>query len=209
MCYSYNSQSENCDSFSVAKNRRRMYVDDEETYRKGIIMIYEKIKADFKPHYRSEFKRYLFDKRFLQQYGNIIKMVIDSNEYWNRLRQRVDFLAYIAVIKESSETNFMPHEIDPMNADCLFTLVETNVKEILTNPKEVLIDEIFRQYVRYTKGQFRPSTNYEYFAAPYFNTLVYKTSSCQGTIWLDQLTKDIFDKPLDQLVEELKDKMDI
>ncbi|MBU9714102.1 hypothetical protein [Evansella tamaricis] len=170
-------------------------------------MIYEKIMSDFKPTYREEFHWNLFNSLFLQEYGNIIKMIIDSNDYWNRLRQRIDFLVYIAVLQISSEDNIMPHEIDPMNADALFTLMETKVKELAKHPQDILIDEVFRQFVRYTKGQFKASANYEYFTAPYFNSIVYDAGSCNGTLWLDELTKEIFDKPLDQFVEELLKNM--
>lgn len=176
-----------------------MYITYEQILR-GNVYIYQRIQSEYKPSNAKEFHKRLGERAFLVQYEHIIKEIIDSNEFWNRLRQRVDFLAYSAILKHGGDV--CPHEIEPLNADCLFSLVEDDLKRQITDTEAILVDGIFQQYVRCTKGHFKLAGNYDYFTAPYFSR-TNESNPDQGTIWLDQLTEDLFDKPLDVLVERI------
>lgn len=172
-------------------------------------MIYQKIQSKYKPTYAKSLSKRLYDSAFLNEYGNIIITIMDSNEYWNKLRQRVDFLVYAYVLKHSSSKAISPEESNSLNVDCLFELVEQDIKRLKLDYEEILIDELFRQFTRCIKGKVIYSiSNYEYFTAPYFSSAVYGNISDQGTVYLDNLTHDLFDEPLNELVEAIIKRMD-
>lgn len=165
-------------------------------------MIYQRIQSNFKPTYSKELAKRLYDEQFIKANEHFIKEIIDSNEFWNRLRERVDFLAYAVILKIDSFKRINPYEMDPLNADFLFSLVEDEVKKLMPNLEEILIDVLFRQYVRCLNGHFKMTDNYVYFTAPFFSS-EYEKFPDQGTIWLDQLTTDLFDNALDTFVEDI------
>lgn len=165
-----------------------------------IVLIYEKLHSNYKPTYAKSLYNRLYDQRFLRSYGNILKMIIDSNEYWNKLRQRVDFLVYANVLKHSN-TEICPKESHAVDADALFNLIKEDIQRMNLDYEEILSDELFRQFTRCIKGNFVYSDiNYEYFSAPYFSNDVYGDYPDQGTIYLDNLTSDLFEEPLENLV---------
>ncbi|UCZ54946.1 hypothetical protein LGQ02_09450 [Bacillus shivajii] len=170
-------------------------------------MIYEKLKCDYKPSYAANLESRLHDTGFLQQYGNIIQMILDSNEYWNKLRQRVDFLVYSYVL-HYNEAAFCPKEGYSLYADWLFESIEEEIKGLRLNIEEILIDELFREFTRRIKGKFIYSDDsYEYFTAPYFNDQIYYEGIDQGTLYLDQLTEDLFDEALEELICKIQVRM--
>ncbi|RXI97785.1 hypothetical protein DS745_15570 [Anaerobacillus alkaliphilus] len=173
-------------------------------------MIYQKIHSNFRPTYAKSLHNRLYDSDFLQEYGNIIRLIIDSTEYWNKLRQRVDYLVYSFVLKHSSKEEVSPTESDPLNVDSLFELVEQDMKRLDLDYEAILIDELFRSFTRCIKGNFVYSdTHYDYFTAPYFSSEIYGDYPDQGTSYLDNLTEELFDEPLEVLIESIKKRVDI
>ncbi len=173
-------------------------------------MIYQKIHSSYRPTQAKSLQKRLYNSDFLQEYGNIIRLIIDSTEYWNKLRQRVDFLVYSFVLKHTSNEEISPKESDPLNVDCLFELVEHDLKSLHVDYEAILIDELFRQFARCINGNFvYTDTHYEYFTAPYFSSEIYGIYPDQGTSYLDNLTEELFDEALEGLVEKIKKRTDI
>ncbi|WP_139193163.1 hypothetical protein [Anaerobacillus alkalilacustris] len=173
------------------------------------MMIYQKIQSNYKPTYAKSLRNRLYNTSFLREYGNIMTTIIDSNQFWNNLRQRVDFLVYANVLKYSSFDKINPEETNTIEADLLFEQIEKEIKSLNLDYEEILIDELFRQFTRCINGKFIYSNNdYEYFSAPYFSSEVYGNIPDQGTIYLDNLTTDLFDEPLEELIKAITIRME-
>ncbi len=48
----------------------------------------------YKPYYSKQMSNLLVDSNFVKEHGKLLLSILESNYFWQKLKQRVDFLFY-------------------------------------------------------------------------------------------------------------------
>ena len=146
--------------------------------------------------------RYLKEPNFLKEHGMTILSILSSQSFWQSLKRRVDFLFYSFALQY--DAGISPKETYYLNADALFELGRSDIFGLKLNYEELLIDVLLRHFIAFLKGEPRSEEAYEFFSAPYCSSDPYNNIPSHGTIWLEQLTEELFREPLIILVRRIQ-----
>ena len=160
---------------------------------------------NYKPEYSKQMERFLKDPNFLKEHGITILAILDSISFWQSLKRRVDFLFYSFALKY--DAGISPKETYMLNADALYTLVESDIISLKLNYEELLIDELYRQFISFLKSELQSAEAYNFFSAPYCSVDPYKVIPSHVTIWLEQLTEEMFREPLSVLIRQFQSRV--
>jgi hypothetical protein len=155
-----------------------------------------------------QFEEMLKEQTFVKKYGRTVLYILDSLFYWKAIQRRFDFLVYASIVRQEPSVAFLwPREQGGLETDATFTLIEMDLSKLIQPAKHVLIEELFRQWVRgivEDLPKFDDQGDYMFFTAPYFSSVVYDQHQTQGQVWLEQLTNDLCYEPLHELKNEIK-----
>lgn len=79
------------------------------------------LPEEWKPKYTQDLISKLKQPKMLQLCGEWVLGVLHSSLYWNRLRRRIDMMAFAIIQEGRTAEDMRPHEQEPITADMMFS----------------------------------------------------------------------------------------